>query len=112
MDIEFVVSRRRYISSSRLNHVNASLAKSLAQEQENAAITVLNQKYHEIERLTAKLTRFHSKVEDANKARDDAVRQVVDKAAEVKELEEIWARLKGTTGTKAAKDNSRARKGP
>lgn len=76
------------VLQGRLNGVNASLTKGLAQEQEDAAMMVLNQKDHEIDMLTAELTRSHSKVQDANKARDNAVKQVVDKAAEVKKLEE------------------------
>lgn len=76
------------ILQGRLNDVNASLAKGLAQEQEDAVITVVNQKDREIDRLTAELAQSRSRVEDANKARDDAVKQLADKADEVKKLEE------------------------
>lgn len=83
------------ILQSRLNDVNASLAKGLAQEQEDAVITVVNQKDREIDRLTAELAQSHSKVEDANKARDDAVNQLADKADEVKKLEENLDEVRG-----------------
>lgn len=83
------------ILQSRLNEVNASSAKDLAQEQEEAVITVVNQKDREIDRLTAELTQSRSKVEDANKARDDAVKQLVDKADEVKKLEEQLDEVRG-----------------
>lgn len=83
------------ILQGRLDNVSASLTKGLAQEQEDAVITVLNQKNHEIDRLTAELTRSRSKVEDANKARDDAVKEVADKAEEVKKLEETLDEVRG-----------------
>lgn len=83
------------ILQSRLNEVDASLAKGLAQEQEEAVITVVCQKDREIDRLTAELAQFRSKVEDANKARDDAVKQLVDKADEVKTLEEKLDEVRG-----------------
>lgn len=83
------------ILQGRLDNVSASLTKGLAQEQEDAVITVLNQKNHEIDRLTAELTRSRSKVEDANKARDDAVKEVADKAEEVKKLEETLDKVRG-----------------
>ena len=75
-----------HILQGRLDNINASLTKG-AQEQEDVVARVLTQKDHEIDRLTAELTRSRSKVEDANKARDDAVKQVADKAEEVKKLE-------------------------
>ena len=71
------------------------MTKGLAQEQEDAVITVLNQKNHEIDRLTAELTRSHSKVEDANKARNDTVKEVADKAEEVKKLKETLDEVRG-----------------
>lgn len=83
------------ILQSRLNEVNASSAKDLAQEQEEAVITVVNQKDREIDRLTAELAQCRSKVEDANKARDDAFKQLVDKADEVKKLEEQLDEVRG-----------------
>lgn len=83
------------ILQGRLNDINTSLTKGLAQEQEDAAITILNQKDHEIDRLTAELTQSHSKVVVANKARDDAVKLVADKAAETKKLEENLDEVRG-----------------
>ncbi len=87
--------REANILQSRLNDVNASLAKGLAQEQEDAVITVVNQKDREIDRLTAELAQSRSKVEDANKARDHAVNQLADKADEVKKLEEKLDEIRG-----------------
>lgn len=75
-----------HILQGRLDNINASLTKG-AQEQEDVVARVLTEKDHEIDRLTAELTRSLSKVEDANKARDDAVKQVADKVEEVKKLE-------------------------
>lgn len=75
-----------HILQGRLDNINASLTKG-AQEQEGVVARALTQKDHEIDRLTAELTRSRSEVEDANKARDDAVKQVADKAEEVKKLE-------------------------
>lgn len=83
------------ILQSRLNDVNASLAKGLAQEQEDAVIAVVKQKDREIDRLTAELAQSRSKVEDANKARDDAVKQFADKADEVNKLEEKLGEVRG-----------------
>lgn len=74
------------ILQGRLDNINASLTKG-AQEQEDVGARVLTQKDHEIDKLTAELIRSRSKVEDANKARDDAVKQVADKVEEVKKLE-------------------------
>lgn len=75
-----------HILQGRLDNINASLTKG-AQEQEDVVARALTEKDHEIDRLTAELTRSLSKVEDANKARDDAVKQVADKVEEVKKLE-------------------------
>lgn len=76
-----------HILQGRLDNITASLTKGLAQEQEDVVARVFNQKDQEIDRLTAELTGSRSKVEDANKARDDAFKQVADKAEEVKKLE-------------------------
>lgn len=83
------------ILQSRLNDVNASLANGLAQEQENAVIMVVNQKDREIDRLAAELAQSRSKVEEASKARDDAGKQLADKADEVKQLEEKLDEVRG-----------------
>lgn len=86
------------ILQSRLNDVNASLTKGLAQEQEDAMITVVNQKDREIDRLTAELAQSRFKVEDANKARDEAVKQLADNADEIKKLAEELGEVRGLNG--------------
>lgn len=83
-----------HILQGRLDNINASLTKGV-QEQEDVGARVLTQKDHEIDKLTAELTRSRSKVEDANKARDDAAKQVADKVEEVKKLEENLDEVRG-----------------
>lgn len=83
-----------HILQGRLDNINASLIEG-AQEQEGVAARALTQKDHEIDRLKAELTRSRSIVEDANKARDDAIKQVADKAEEVKKLEGSLDEVRG-----------------
>lgn len=83
-----------HILQGRLDNINASLTKGV-QEQEEVGARVLTQKDHEIDKLTAELTRSRSKVEDANKARDDAAKQVADKVEEVKKLERNLDEVRG-----------------
>lgn len=58
-------------------------------------ITAFNQKECEIDRLMAELAQYGSKVEDANKVHDDVVKQLVDKADDVKKLEERLEEVRG-----------------
>lgn len=69
----------------RLDAANESLTKGLAQEHQNKANALLHQ---EVKRLTAELTNAQPNIEDARKARNDAVEEIADKAEEIKKLKE------------------------
>lgn len=67
---------------------NTSSTKGLAQDYQNEAIALLNQRDIEIKRLEGELTKAVSEIEDSHKARNGAVEEVANHAEEITNFEE------------------------
>lgn len=67
---------------------NTSSTKGLAQDYQNEAIALLNQRDIEIKRLEGELTKAVSEIEDSHKVRNGAVEEVANHAEEITNFEE------------------------
>lgn len=79
----------------RLNAATTSSSQSLAKENQDEAIALLNQKDLEIKRLGVRLTKANSEVDYNIKARDDVAEEAENHVKEIKNLEERLEVVRG-----------------
>lgn len=80
---------------ARLSEINTYSTDVLAIDIQSNATALLNQKDLEIERLVAESTKAKSDVENSDKARQNAVKEVANHAEEIKNLEERLEVVRG-----------------